>query len=154
MRSLVLLSTALGAFTSVTPAVGFAQVANKCSFNAFLWSVTPSTVGPKQTLVSSTGTYVEGFQGPGISLKLSLYNSTDALYNGSALTQFQYTYNSTQGLVYYALADTMGDPFAPNAVVLAPSDSSCTTVTWPQGSGPSQVLACEGNSNLTLTLCA
>ncbi|MCJ1333539.1 hypothetical protein MMC10_010239 [Thelotrema lepadinum] len=154
MRSFTVLSTALAAFTSVASAAGFAQVSNKCSFNAYLWSVTPSAVGPEHTVAASGGSYAEAFQGEGIAIKLSTYNSIDALYNGSALTQYQYSYNSTQGLVYYALADTMGDPFAPNKVVLAPSDSACTTVTWPQGSGPSNVLACEGNSNLTLTLCA
>lgn len=154
MRVFAVFSIAISTFASVASTAGFAQIDNKCSFNAFAFSASPSGVGPEQTLVASSGTYEEAYRGAGISLKLTLYNSTDALYNGSALTQFQYTYNSTQGLVYYALADTMGDPFAPNKVVLAPSDSSCTTVTWPQGSGPSQVLSCEGNANLTLTLCA
>ena len=154
MRSLAILSTALASLASTASAVGVAQVVNKCSFPSYLWSVTPSAVGPEQTLNASTGSYKETYQGSGIVLKLSLFNSVDSLYNGSALTQFQYTYNSGQSLVYYALADTQGDPFAPNKVVLAPSDSSCTTVTWNQGSGPSQVLACESNAILTLTLCA
>lgn len=154
MRSLAVLSTVLAALTSVASGAGFAIVDNKCDFDAYLFSVTPSTVYPGRTLVASTGSYEEAYQGAGIVLKLTLYNSIDALYNGSALTQFQYTYNSTQNLVYYALADTMGDPFEPNKVVLAPSDSSCSTVTWDQGHGPSSVYACEGASNLTLTLCA
>ena len=154
MRALDAFSIALAALSPVASAVGVAAVANKCSFDAFLWSATPSAVGPEQKLGATTGAYQEVFQGPGVALKITLFNSIDSLYNGSAVTQFQYTYNSTQQLVYYALADTMGDPFAPNKVVLAPSDTSCSTVTWAQGSGPSSVLACESNTNLTLTLCA
>ena len=142
----------LSLLPAVSLAASTARVVNSCGFSAYLWSVSPSAVGPEQHLAAGGGAYSEAYRGSGIVLKITLDSSESSLYNASVpITQFQYTLDG--GTVYYALADTRGDPFAGHPVTLDPSDASCTGVDWADGSGASTVYACESKTDLTLTLC-
>jgi hypothetical protein len=152
---LTLLLSSLG--LASTTLAGFANVQNNCGSpfsSVYLFSVTPASVSTVHN-ITKAAPYVEPLQGKGIVLKITNSSSDAALYNGSALTQFQYTVDGD--MVYYALADTGGDLFAGKSVVLAPSSTSpyggCQTVNWTMGSGPSAVYACPSGTNLTLTLC-
>lgn len=143
------------ALPALAHATGLAIVTNNCPFPSYLWSVNSTTTGPEQTLAANGtthSTYGETYRGSGIVLKLSRNSSESSLYDpNTPLTQFQYTLDGTT--VYYDLADTRGDPYLGYPVTLKPSDPSCTTVTWSNGTGPSAVYTCGSAANLTLTLC-
>lgn len=163
----------IAAVCSSVAFAGYAQVLNRCSFPVYLWSATPTTTSGGHTLAASTGFYEEAYQSlpsGGVSLKISQYNDIAALYNGSALTQNQYTLNGA--LVWYSLVDTGGDPFLGNVsripifscdngvlmsktqkITLIPSGAG-QSIIWKNGQGPSQIFNTDAANHLTLTLCA
>jgi len=154
MKFAGLTALAIAALSATTDAA-FAKVVNKCTFPVYAWSVGPDQQsGPRHNIPANGGTYQETYRGLGISIKLSKSKNVNSLFDGSPITQFQYSDDTANKLVYYSLADTHGDIFAPNRVRLAPSDTSCPKIVWAQGSGMSEIDACEDGSNLVLTACA
>jgi hypothetical protein len=150
--------TAVAAFVSISnaqnPAVGNAIVMNNCTDSIYLWSV-DSSVGPRQ-VIASNATYTEPFRrdlsSGGVTLKIT--REPQGLYDGSPQTDFAYSLdNNTK--VWYDMSDVFGDPFKGNAVVVQPSEPSCNTINWTNGTPPagSNVEVCTSTVNLTLTVC-
>ena len=131
---------------------GFASVVNHCTFPVYLSSVgsSPGT----QTNLTSKSVYTEPYRFDPVSggIAIKLVRTVDGLYNGSPVTQFDYTLNGTR--LFYDLSDVYGDAFKGFSVVQAPSDKTCPGITWANGvPGPNQVNSCSSAANVTVTVC-
>lgn len=153
MRTSIAVLAAISSLSSLASAVGDANVFNNCTFPVYLWSV-DSTVSQEYTLQQGQS-YSEVLHSDpstgGIAIKITTVEN--GLYNSSPETIF--SYSLTNGQVWYDLSDTFGDPFSGDALTVTPSDTTCATISWPDGTTPSgsQVNVCEDNTNITLTLC-
>ncbi|KAK2732337.1 hypothetical protein FQN55_004256 [Onygenales sp. PD_40] len=136
-------------------AVGNAIVINNCPFDAFLNSV-GSQIEDEEHLPANVGRYSEPFRrdpvSGGIALKVTRIQG--GLPQGAPHTVF--AYNLDGGKIWYDLSNVFGDPFAPNPLVLAPSDATCNSIVWPEGrpTAGTHTENCQENSDVTLTLCA
>src|ERR1700761_7386302 len=141
-----------------------ASIFNYCNFDVYLWPVDFDRPGFLST-INPGGSYYEGYHTPsnggGVSLKL---NTVQNLVN---ITQFEYTLNLTQGLIFYDGSNVNCNgtycPFYEYGAYLDASDPSCPNRTCTPGANCTgfymyptddmNTLACESNANISLYLC-
>lgn len=145
---------ALAAATLLTgaQAVGNAIVQNNCGADLYLWSV-GSDVSSQNTIPAG-GNYTEAYRTDpktgGIALKVTTI--ANGLYIGGT-PQFDYSYSLDGSNVWYDAADVFGDPFP--KVLIKPSDVSCQTISWPNGSKPpgTPTAVCSSEADVVAYLC-
>lgn len=153
MRTSFAVLTTIAGLSGLASAIGNAVVVNTCSFPVYLWSV-DSTVSQQYTLEPGDNYHETLHSDPttgGVAIKITTVEN--GLYNASPQTD--YAYSLTNGEVWYDLSDVFGDPFSGQSLTITPSDTSCKSVDWPNGTQPagSQVNVCQENTDITLTLC-
>ncbi|KAF1915915.1 hypothetical protein BDU57DRAFT_515709 [Ampelomyces quisqualis] len=135
-------------------AVGRAIVTNQCDEPIYLWSVGGS-VSKQYTIVKDTS-YSEVFHvdaaSGGISLKITSIES--GLFKPN-VTQINFAYSLDSKQVWYDMSSVFGDGFAGRTIKIAPTDSSCESITWGAGKQPagSQVKTCQAETDLELSFC-
>ena len=152
----------LASISSHAQAQGSAAVINMCDIPLYLWSV-DDLQSQSVTLPNASTGYVESFRskqdGSGISIKLGV----DPVL-GPNITQFEYTLNVKEQLVWYDLSFVNGNPLPNQPILLQSSVSSCTSVGCIDNATCSSavyykpydnaaVAACDQNANLFLFVC-
>ena len=113
---------------SISPinCVGTAFIENWCNFEVYVWSVANVTNNSINNLAPTIGDYSETYRtnpnGGGISLKIA------TTWNDSYITQFEYTYNTTNPNVYYDISNVNGYPFEAWGLALSQSTLNCSSI--------------------------
>jgi hypothetical protein len=151
--------------TSPVNCVGTAFIKNWCDFEVYVWSVANVTNNTINYIAPTIGDFNETYRtnpnGGGISLKIA--RTPTPLFD-SDITQFEYTYNTSNPRVYYDISNVNGYPFEEWGLALSPSAANCSSVSCDPGvptcadvyNQPHDDWAtknCDVSANLTLTLC-
>jgi Blastomyces yeast-phase-specific protein len=165
----MLLSLALAALAAAgtAHAQGSAYIYNYCNTPVNLWAVDAERNPQSPSPIANGSSYSEVYQtlaSGGVSLKIGFGSS---LYDGSAITQFEYTL--TGGFIWYDISNVncQGNacPFAGTGMHLETSDPTCPARTCTAGEVPCSgaytnynddwnSLACGPSSDIKLYLCA
>ena len=159
--SLLLLGVVLLSMSPVN-CVGTAFIQNWCNIEVYVWSVANVTNNTVNRLPPTVGTYNETYRlnpnGGGISLKIAI------LPFDTDITQFEYTYNSSNPYVYYDISNVNGYPFEEWGLTLVPSYPNCSSISCAPGvqlcgdvynkfNDDLATHHCDLSANLTLILC-
>jgi hypothetical protein len=158
---------ALAALAGTAQAQGTAYIYNYCSTPVNLWAVDAQRNPQSSTPIASGSSYSEAYHtlaSGGVSLKLGFGSS---LYDGSAITQFEYTL--TGGFIWYDISNVncvgTACPFANTGMHMETSDPTCPARTCTAGEAPCagaytlynddwNSLSCGPSSDIKLYLCA
>lgn len=153
----VLLSSAWSA------SAGTAHVINNCGGTVYFASVAQLVDSQFAPLPASGYSETYSKDNVGVSIKLSKESS------GADVTQFEYTWTSSDSKVAYDISNINGNPFASGGMSLVPSVSTssefptCVAIDCPAGQStctqaynqPDDVrtMVCPDDADLTFTLC-
>ena len=152
----------LTSICSHAQARGSAAVINMCEFPVYLWSV-GDVQSQAVTLSDASTGYVESYRnkqdGSGISIKVGV----DPVL-GSNITQFEYTLDVAEQLVWYDLSFVNGNPIPSRPILLRSSMQSCTSVgcfnnatcsspVYYKPHDDAATAACDENASLFLFVC-
>lgn len=162
-------------------AAGRAIITNNCTADVYIYSI-PATgpLGLQNLTITPGGTYTEPF-GPrsdygGIALKVraswlpsqplpapgtgSPAAMAMVVVGAAAAAEaeaiFAYTYDEVLDTVWYDLSTLYGDAFVERGgLAVKPSDGTCGSIVWPEGTNPGgvNVKQCHASGDLTLSLC-
>lgn len=163
---LLSLTLAAAAALAGTAKAQSAYIYNYCNAPINLWAVDAQRNPQSPTPIANGSSYSEGYHtlaSGGVSLKLGWGSS---LYDGSAITQFEYTL--TGGFIWYDISNVncqgTACPFANTGMHLETSDPTCPSRTCSAGEVPCSgaytvynddwnSLACGPSSDIKLYLC-
>jgi hypothetical protein len=164
---LLSLALAAAALAGAAQAQGSAFIYNYCDAPINLWAVDANRNPQSPTPIANGSSYSEAYHTlatGGVSLKLGWGSS---LYDGSAITQFEYTL--TGGWIWYDISNVncqgTACPFANTGMHLETTDPTCPSRTCSAGEVPCSgaytnynddwnSLACGPTSNIELYLCS